>query len=239
MAEIATLLGAQCRHLYCLINFLPSTLMSGKCPKATEKKLPSCAWKPSVKAKTANEAASDSETTKPKKTPRTKGRGKKAAEPAEDSSDGEEDEQCHIVPKKFFGTSIMSRLWHGSLGERGWYFQIKLYHIVVSELIIELPMNCTKKVNGQSTQTIHWWFTVMNLCVNCLLDRLLNCHVWPLLNASHLVSSSLSIFIDSVSSPCCTHWIPKRTQMLISSMFWPVKWQPRWKVLWSKINYNI
>jgi len=66
--------------------------MSRKHPKATEKKLPSHARKPSVKAKAAKEAASDSETTKTKKTPKTKGWGKKVAEPAEDSSDGEEDE---------------------------------------------------------------------------------------------------------------------------------------------------
>ena len=77
--------------------------MSGKCPKATEKKLHSRAQKPFVKAKAAKEAASDSETTTTKKTPKTKGRGKKVAELAEDSSDGEE-----------------------SLGERGSYFQIKL-----------------------------------------------------------------------------------------------------------------
>jgi hypothetical protein len=35
---------------------------------------------------------SDSETIKPKKTPKTKGRGNKVAELTEESSDGEEDE---------------------------------------------------------------------------------------------------------------------------------------------------
>ena len=58
--------------------------MSGKCPKATEKKPPSQAQKPSVKAKAVKEAASDSETTKTKKTPKTKGQGKKVAELAEE-----------------------------------------------------------------------------------------------------------------------------------------------------------
>ena len=86
--------------------------MSGKRPKATEKKPPSWARKPSVKAKAAKEAASDSETTKTKKTPKPKGQGKKVAEPAEDSSDGEEDEPDGPVMETWMKSSMFNlRLW--------------------------------------------------------------------------------------------------------------------------------
>ena len=155
--------------------------MSGKRPKATEKKPPSRARKPSVKAKAAKEAASDSETTKTKKTPKTKGWGKKVAEPAEDSSDGE---RMMSLMETWMKSSMFNlQLWFTRSLTVGttWWMNWLLNH----------PWIIQKKFNGQSTQAIHRRFTVLNLHVNRLPDRILNRHVSPHHQRQHLLAHGL------------------------------------------------